>query len=93
MCDVEGDVATCAGRNTHGRSQEELKKLYRDWEETPNHMNTLDVRSLLQVRRFRLLGVAPICTTIGTLGDLGHSLSWEPAPKNPLPFSPINRDF
>ena len=63
MCDVEGDVATCAGRNTHGRSQEELKKLYRDWEETPNHMNTLDVRSLLQVRRFCLLGVVPICTT------------------------------
>merc|ERR1711874_7070 len=48
VCDVEGEVGTCASRNIHGRKLHELEKLHKDWEETPNHMNTLDVMSLLQ---------------------------------------------
>ena len=37
-----------ASRNIHKRSEQDIGELARSWEETPGHMNTLDVRSLLQ---------------------------------------------
>ncbi|XP_060085528.1 YLP motif-containing protein 1-like [Ylistrum balloti] len=48
IADIQGDVATCAKRNTHKRSIKELEKIKRKWEETPRHYLRLDIRSLLQ---------------------------------------------
>lgn len=48
ICEVEGDIETCATRNIHSRTEAEIKKLKSSWEAVPGHMNTLDVTSLLQ---------------------------------------------
>jgi len=48
VCTVECDPVFAASRNTHKRTEEEVSKLAKTWEETPGHMNTLDIRSLLQ---------------------------------------------
>merc|ERR1712098_941414 len=48
VCTVECDPVFAASRNTHKRTEFEVTKLARTWEETPGHMNTLDIRSLLQ---------------------------------------------
>jgi len=48
ICDVECELGVGAARNCHGRTVPELKALKKDWEDTPSHMNTLDVTSLLQ---------------------------------------------
>ncbi|XP_013386557.1 YLP motif-containing protein 1 isoform X2 [Lingula anatina] len=45
---IEGDVATCAKRNTYNRTQKEIQKLLDRWEKTPSHFLRLDVRPLLQ---------------------------------------------
>jgi len=48
VCTVECDPVLAASRNIHKRSEQEVIKLHKTFEETPGHMNTLDVRSLLQ---------------------------------------------
>jgi len=48
VCSVDADPQLAASRNIHKRTAEEVVKLSKSFEETPGHMNTLDVRSLLQ---------------------------------------------
>lgn len=48
VCDVECDAAAAADRNVHGRTGKEVMEMAKRWEPTPPHMNTLDVRALLQ---------------------------------------------
>ena len=48
ICTVDCDPVLAASRNTHQRTEAETVLLARGWEETPSHMNTLDVREFLQ---------------------------------------------
>jgi len=48
ICTVECDPVFAASRNSHKRTESENIQLSRGWEETPAHMNTLDVREFLQ---------------------------------------------
>lgn len=48
VCSVEADPQVAASRNVHKRTAVEVIQLSKSFEETPGHMNTLDVRSLLQ---------------------------------------------
>ena len=48
ICTVECDPVFAASRNIHKRTESEAIQLSRGWEETPGHMNTLDVREFLQ---------------------------------------------
>lgn len=48
VCSVEADPQLAASRNVHKRTTTEVIQLSKSFEETPGHMNTLDVRSLLQ---------------------------------------------
>jgi len=41
-------VSVATDRNVHGRTGNEVVQLSKAWEATPSHMNTLDVRALLQ---------------------------------------------
>lgn len=45
---VHSDVATCVRRNIHGRTNQDITKIQKNWEETPKHHIHLDIRSLLQ---------------------------------------------
>ena len=45
---MDMDVSTCAKRNVHKRTEEEIKKMVDNWEPTPFTHTILDVRSLLQ---------------------------------------------
>lgn len=46
---VECDPVLAASRNIHQRTEADTVQLARGWEETPPHMNTLDVREFLQI--------------------------------------------
>eukprot|EP00092_Neocalanus_flemingeri_P016338 GFUD01017686.1.p1 GENE.GFUD01017686.1~~GFUD01017686.1.p1 ORF type:complete len:742 (+),score=206.22 GFUD01017686.1:243-2468(+) len=48
ICGVDCEASSAAARNVHSRSEKDVLDLARNWEETPPHMNTLDVRALLQ---------------------------------------------
>lgn len=48
VCEMDIDLSTCAKRNVHNRTEEEIKKLIDGWEKTPPSQTTLDIRSLLQ---------------------------------------------
>merc|ERR1719319_779985 len=48
VCEVEVEVSVATDRNVHGRTGKEVVQLSKAWEATPSHMNTLDVRALLQ---------------------------------------------
>ncbi|CAG2247265.1 YLPM1 [Mytilus edulis] len=48
IAEIQADVATCVKRNTHNRSQSEIEKIEKGWQETPKHYLRLDVRSILQ---------------------------------------------
>ena len=45
---MECDPVLAASRNLHKRTESEAVSLARGWEETPPHINTLDVREFLQ---------------------------------------------
>ena len=48
VCMVECDPVLAASRNIHQRTEADTVQLARGWEDTPPHMNTLDVREFLQ---------------------------------------------
>ena len=48
ICTVECDPVFAASRNIHKRTESEAVSLARGWEDTPPHINTLDVREFLQ---------------------------------------------
>jgi len=48
VCTVECDLVTAIGRCIHGRKEEDVKEIAKQWEDTPRHMNTLDARGILQ---------------------------------------------
>ena len=45
---MECDPVFAASRNIHKRTESEAVSLARGWEDTPPHINTLDVREFLQ---------------------------------------------
>jgi hypothetical protein len=48
IAEVEESVETCVKRNIHHRTQDEIKKIQRNWQSTPSNYVRLDVRTLLQ---------------------------------------------
>ena len=45
---MESDLSVCATRNVHGWTEEKLKNLSKNWQNTPEHFNKLDLRGFLQ---------------------------------------------
>lgn len=45
---MELDVQMCTKRNVHGRSEVEIERCVKGWEETPSHYCILDATSLVQ---------------------------------------------
>ena len=48
VADIKVDAHECARRNIHERTLEDIQALAKDWEKTPESMNTIDLRQLLQ---------------------------------------------
>jgi len=48
VCEMDNDVGTCFKRNTHERTEKEVKAQAENWEPAPAHYLRLDVRSMLQ---------------------------------------------
>ena len=46
--ELSGEVPSCASRNVHKRSEEEVGALHRGWEATPSHFNKVDFSGFLQ---------------------------------------------
>jgi hypothetical protein len=57
----EKAVSKCAARNVHGRTADDIAKLAKAWEPTPEHFNLLDIKTYLQdkVRNVGGRAVAP----------------------------------
>jgi YLP motif-containing protein 1 len=47
VAELIDSVEICVARNIHNRTQEDIEKLAREWEETPPHFTRLDVTALL----------------------------------------------
>ncbi|EDV29456.1 uncharacterized protein TRIADDRAFT_51811 [Trichoplax adhaerens] len=48
VAEITADAHECATRSTHGRTENEIEEILSSWEETPEHIKRVDVRSLLQ---------------------------------------------
>jgi YLP motif-containing protein 1 len=48
ILEVEADDQTCASRNEHERSLEDIERLKKTWEPSPTNMTRLDISGLLQ---------------------------------------------
>nr|CAD7459621.1 unnamed protein product [Timema tahoe] len=48
ICETDMELAACFKRNIHNRSEEDISKIIKNWEDTPKHYLKTDVRSLLQ---------------------------------------------
>ena len=48
VAELSSSVETCSARNIHNRTLDEIKKINSNWEATPESMNKLDLRPLLQ---------------------------------------------
>lgn len=48
IAEVEVDVNQAVTRNIHGWKEEALRKLSKQWQQTPEHFNKLDLRGFLQ---------------------------------------------
>ena len=57
-CTVECDPVFAASRNIHKRTESEAVSLARGWEDTPPHINTLDVREFLQTEAIQHVEMA-----------------------------------
>nr|CAD7412961.1 unnamed protein product [Timema cristinae] len=76
ICETDMELAACFKRNIHNRSEEDISKIIKNWEDTPKHYLKTDVRSLLQAEAItEVTSSCVLCLATASLTAAGQFLT------------------